>query len=82
MVEISEPNIQFIYSTVEWDSLERWQPGDLMFSSAIERIDTENLLVHTRNSVYKIDALSFPILLNSSVCWAWSDVSVATLLMA
>lgn len=65
LIGIAEPNLQYIYGTVECDNLGRWHPSDWMVSSAITRIDTENLLVHTRNSLYKIDALSAPIFLNA-----------------
>lgn len=65
LIEISELNLQFIYGTVERDHVGRWRPGDWMVSSAIERIETESLLVYTRNSIYKIDALSSPVLLSA-----------------
>ena len=65
LIEIIELNLQFIYGTVEHDNLGRWKLNDWMVSSAIERIDTQNLLVYTRNSIYKIDALSSPVLLSA-----------------
>jgi len=65
LIELAEPTLQYIYGTVECDNLGRWQPGDWMLSSAITRIDSENMLVHTRNRLYKIDALQAPILLNA-----------------
>lgn len=43
-----------------------------MFSSAIERIDNNNLLVHTRNSINKIDALSSPVFLTAKPFF-WLD---------
>jgi hypothetical protein len=64
MIEVSEIGMQFIYGTVEHDSLGRWEPEDWMVSSPIERIDIENLLVYTQNSIYKVDLLSEPILLS------------------
>ena len=65
LIELAEPTLQYIYGTVECDNLGRWHPGDWMVSSAITRIDSENMLVHTRNRLYKIDALQAPILLNA-----------------
>ena len=50
---------------VEHDHLGRWKTSDWMVSSTIELIDTQNLLVYTRNSIYKIDALSSPVLLSA-----------------
>ena len=41
LIEVSELEMQFIYGTVERDRLGRWQPGDWMVSSPIEKIDTE-----------------------------------------
>ena len=64
LIEVSELNMQFIYGTVERDRLGRWSPGNWMVSSAIERIDTENLLVYTQNSIYKVNALPSPISLS------------------
>jgi hypothetical protein len=65
LIELAETTLQYIYGTVECDNLGRWQSGDWMLSSSIEQIDIENLLVHTRNSLYQIDALQAPILLNA-----------------
>jgi len=65
LIEVSELERQFIYGTVERDRLGRWSPGNWMVSSAIERIDTENLLVYTQNSIYKVDALPSPISLSA-----------------
>ena len=65
LIEVIELNLQFIYGTVEHDRLGRWKPNDWMVSSTIERIDAQNLLVYTRNSIYKIDALSSPVLLGA-----------------
>ena len=65
LIEESELNMKFIYGTVERASLGRWSPGNWMVSSAIERIDTENLLVYTQNSLYKVNALPTPISLSA-----------------
>ncbi|UUO22035.1 hypothetical protein FGD67_01600 [Colwellia sp. M166] len=65
LIEVNELNLQFIYGTVESDRLGRWQPGNWMVSSPIERIDAENLLVHTLNSLYKVDVLPSSISLTA-----------------
>ena len=65
LIEISELNLQFIYGTVERDHIGRWRPGDWMASSAIARIDTQSMLIYTRNSIYNVDALSSPVLLSA-----------------
>ena len=65
LIEEGELEMQFIHDTVERDSLDRWQPGNWMVSSATAQIDTENRLVHTFNSIYKVDALPSPISLTA-----------------
>ncbi len=65
LIEVSELEMQFIYGTVEHDRLGRWQPGNWMVSSPIAKIDTENLIVYTLNSIYKVDALPSPISLTA-----------------
>ena len=65
LIEVIEFNLQFIYGTVEHDNLGRWKPNDWMVSSAIERFDTQNLLIYTLNSIYKIDVIPCSILLTA-----------------
>jgi hypothetical protein len=65
LIEVSELEMQFIYGTVEHDRLGRWQPGNWMVSSPIAKIDTENLIVYTHNSIYKVNALPSPISLTA-----------------
>ncbi|MEY8216118.1 MAG: hypothetical protein RPR97_16740 [Colwellia sp.] len=65
MIEVSELEMQFIYGTVEHDRLDRWQPGNWMVSSPIAKIDTENLIVYTHNSIYKVNVLPSPISLTA-----------------
>jgi hypothetical protein len=64
LIEVSEIDMKFIYGTVEYDSLGRWEPENWMVSSPIERIDVANLLVYTQNSIYKVDLLPEAILLS------------------
>ncbi len=64
LIEVNELNLQFIYGTVERDHLGRWGPGNWMVRTGIERIDTENLLVYTQNSIYRVNALPSPISLS------------------
>jgi hypothetical protein len=65
LIEVRELDMQFIYGTVEHDRLDRWRPGYWMVSSPIAKIDTENLIVYTLNSIYKVDALPSPISLTA-----------------
>lgn len=65
LIEVGELDMQFIHDTVERDRLDLWQPGNWMVSSPIAKIDTENLIVCTLNSIYKVDALPSPISLTT-----------------
>ncbi len=65
LIEVGKLEVQLIYGTVEHDRLGLWQPGNLMVSSPITKIDTENLIVYTHNSSYKVDALPVPISLTA-----------------
>jgi len=57
LIYVDNLQLQFIYGIVEDDFCGRWETGDWMVSSFIQQIDTEKLLVHTQNSIYKVDAL-------------------------
>jgi len=63
-IDVSELNRQFIYGMVESPHLSHWWSIKRMVNGAIERVDTENLLVYTRGGMYKVDALPTPISLS------------------
>ena len=79
LVEVPENNLKFIYGTVDIDYLGRFKLGCWVLSSAIKRIDTDNLLVYTQNSVYKIDALPSPIMLTPKQFFLVNQGDSATL---
>jgi hypothetical protein len=64
-IEVSELNSQFIYGMVESPYLSHWWSRRRMIKGAIERVDTENLLVYTHSGIYKVDALPESISLNA-----------------
>lgn len=60
----SVEGIQFIYGSVVNDRLQRFNSGDWICSSPISKICTEDMVVFTRNSIYKVDTFSDEIKLN------------------
>lgn len=51
-LDIDGQVMQFLYGTVIHDYKSRWVTGDYVFTSKIEKLDLENGLVQTRNSLY------------------------------
>lgn len=52
--EIETDKVYRFSGTVVEDKVGRWQPGDHMISSVVVRIDRENGIIETLNTIYRV----------------------------
>jgi hypothetical protein len=76
-----EDDFTFLYGTVVKDYRHRWGEGDWMVSSFIKNIDTEDLIVTTQFSTYKIDNLHTKVTLSIEQFLAVKRTGVSPLLI-